>query len=437
MIIKGTVVIMKQAKIAIIGSGSTYTPELIEGLIQNQDALPVKELVLMDIDERKLTIVGELARRMVSHAGLTCRFSLTMELDEALDGADFVFAQIRVGKLPARVLDEKIPLKYDLIGQETTGIGGFFKALRTAPVLLDMCKRMETLCPAAHLINFSNPSGINAQALLTHTKTPVMGLCNVPIGMIDDPLEAFGLPKEGSEVDYVGLNHLSFVTSVRNGGRDYLKEAVEGNEELLDKLDGLQGFPKEIIRLVKAIPCGYLDYYYNPRKALAKEKAEPKSRGEVCMEIEEDLLKLYSDAGLYIKPALLSKRGGSRYSEVALALAVSVWKDDGTVQIVNTLNKGAVPYMADDDVVEIKAKITKDGPVVCPTDTHGNKHVQALMRTVKAYERFTAEAALTGDKDKALLALLANPLIVDYTAAKACFEEMLEAHRQYLPLFFE
>ena len=212
-------------KIAIIGSGSTYTPELIEGIINKRDSLPVTELYLMDIDKRKLDIVGGLCERMIKHAGLNCKVVLTMDYDEALKDADFVMAQIRVGKLPARVLDEKIPLKYNLIGQETCGIGGFFKALRTIPAMLDIVERMERLCPNAWLINFSNPSGIIAQALLTKTNIKMMGLCNVPINAIDSVKRRLDLPN--ADVEYIGLNHLAYITAIRDNGYDYLEEAIK------------------------------------------------------------------------------------------------------------------------------------------------------------------------------------------------------------------
>lgn len=423
---------MKKQKIAIIGAGSTYTPELIEGLIKRQTVMPVKELALMDIDAEKLGIVGGLCGRMISHCGMDCKVTLTDSLDEALLDAMFVFVQIRVGKLPARVLDEKIPLKYDLIGQETTGIGGFLKALRTIPVLLEIGKKMERLCPEAFMINFSNPSGICTQAMALHSKTKMLGLCNVPIGMLTDPLEALQI--DSAKFDYLGLNHLSFVTGIRNGGRDYLREAVSGNETLLDMLDGQQGFDKEILRMIGAIPCGYVDYYLNPRQALEKEKAEQKTRGEVCMEIEAELLQLYQQEGLYVKPEQLSKRGGAMYSEVAVSLAESIYLDDGKVHVVNTLNRGAIPFMDNEDVVETRAVITSEGATPLHVDTD-SRYIKGLMRTVKVYEHYTVEAAVSGSHRAAIQALLANPLIGDYTAATNCFHDMLRAHKRYLPQF--
>jgi 6-phospho-beta-glucosidase len=426
---------MKRLKIAIIGSGSTYTPELIEGLINRKDTLPVKEIALMDIDTRKLNIVGSLAKRMVEHTGLDTKVYFTEDLDEALTGADFVFAQIRVGRLPARILDEKIPLKYDLIGQETTGIGGFFKGLRTVPVLLDIAARMEKRCPDAWMINFSNPSGICAQALLDHTDIKMMGLCNAPIGLINGPLKELGLSKENTEVDYVGLNHLSFVTGIRSGGRDYLKEALHGNGELYSKL--VWDYMSDSVRITQSLPTYYLTYYFNPRENLNKLKKAKTTRGEDCMAIEEELLEMYQDAGLYVKPELLSKRGGAMYSEVACSLAESIFTDKNDLHVINTFNNGAIPYLEDDDVVETSAYVGADGAKTIPCKEPGNPYVQGLVRAMKAYERLTVEAAMSGDRDKAIRALMLNPMIVDYTAAAGCFDEMLEAHKAYLPNFFK
>ena len=424
---------MSTLKVAIIGSGSTYTPELIEGLINRKDTMPVRELALMDIDKRKLEIVGDLAKRMVSHAGLDCNAYLTEDYDTALKDADFVFVQIRVGKLPARVLDEKIPLKHELIGQETTGIGGFFKALRTIPVLLDIAKRMERLCPNAWMINFSNPSGICAQALLDHGNIKVMGLCNAPFGIISGPVNQF--TQGEAEVDYVGLNHLSFLTSVRADGKDYLQEALNGNDEYLNKLDWQMGFSKDIIKRVGGVPNYYLHYFTNQRNELKKLKAAKQSRGEVCMEIEEELLAMYSDTGLYVKPEQLSKRGGAMYSEAACSLAESLYTGNGSVHVVNTYNNGQIPYMADDDVVEIRASVDKDGPKVLPVKEPGGLYIKGLLTAVKAYERLTVKAAVEGCKDSAIAALMVNPLIADHDAALACFDEMLEAHRAFLGQF--
>lgn len=425
----------KNLKIAIIGSGSTYTPELIEGLINKYSTLPVKELYLMDIDERKLRIVGSLAQRMIENTKLDIKVVLTDSLEDSLRGASFVLVQIRVGKLPARILDEKIPLKYDMIGQETNGIGGFFKGMRTIPVMMNIAKKMEEICPDAWLINFSNPSGMIAEAILNNTKVKMLGLCNVPINMIASLEKSLGL--KDIEVEFVGLNHLSWITAIKSNGVDYLEKAIkEGiNSEAMKNIPA-SGFSPELIQTVQAIPSSYLEYYYYKDEKLKKAREVKQCRGEVCVDLEESLLKQYADNKLHEKPAELSKRGGSRYSEVAINLVNSIYNDSGDVQVVNCLNKGALSFMDDNDAVEVCAKITKNGafPLKVKCD---NEHIIEYTRMLKAYERHAVNAALTGDEDEAMRALLINPLTGDYKKAKACFEELKEAHKVHLPQFFK
>ena len=426
---------MKELKIAIIGAGSTYTPELIEGLINKQKSLPLKELYLMDIEDRKLNIVGGLAKRMIEHADMGCKVVLTKDLDEALKGASFVLAQIRVGKLPARVLDEKIPLKYGLLGQETNGIGGFFKGMRTIPEIMKIAHKMEELCPDAWLINFSNPSGMIAEAVLNNTKIKMLGLCNVPINTIDSIKKKMELPN--AEVEYIGLNHLAWITGIRDNGIDYLQKAIdEGiNGPVMSNIPAFN-FSHDLIKVVGAIPTSYLIYYYYKDAQLEKAMNAEKCRGEVCMEIEETLLEKYSDVTLYSKPEELSKRGGARYSEVAINLVNSIYNDINDIQVVNCLNNGAIPFMDDNDAVEVCARIGKDGAKVIKTNYH-NPHIEELMKQVKAYEKHAVKAALTGDKDEAMRALLVNPLVGDYKKAKPCFDELLSVHKAHLPQFFK
>ena len=426
---------MKGLKIAIIGAGSTYTPELIEGLINKKDTLPLKKLFLMDIEDRKLNIVGGLSKRMIEAAGLDCEVTLTTSLEEAIDKADFVLAQIRVGKLPARVLDERIPLKYDLIGQETNGISGFFKGMRTIPVIMDIAKKMEELCPYAWLINFSNPSGMIAEAVLNNTKIKMLGLCNVPINTIDGIKNKMQLPN--AEVEYVGLNHLAWITGIRQDGVDYLQQAIdEGVNGAVMKNIPAFSFSHDLIKTVGAIPTSYLIYYYFKDAQLEKAKTAEKCRGETCMDIEEELLDIYSNSELHVKPELLSKRGGARYSEVAINLVNSIYNDTNDIQVVNCLNNGAIPFMADTDAVEVCARIGKDGAKVIKTNCQ-NEHIKEYMLMMKAYEKHAVKAALTGDEDEAMRALLINPLVGDYKKAKPCFDELKEAHKAHLPQFFK
>ncbi|MDF2987234.1 MAG: glycoside hydrolase family 4 [Eubacterium sp.] len=426
---------MGKLKIAIIGSGSTYTPELIEGFIKRKAELPLGELVLMDIDTRKLNIVGGLCGRMIAAAGINCNITLTEDLNTALINADFVLCQIRVGKLPARVLDEKIPLKYNLIGQETCGIGGFFKALRTIPVMLDIAEKMRQLCPEAWLINFSNPSGIISQAILTNTKVKMMGLCNVPFNMFKSVKEALEL--KTADIEYVGLNHLSWITSIKNGGKDYLKTALDMglNSETMKNIPS-SGFSKEFIQTIGAIPSSYMEYYYYRDKKLKLLMEAEQTRGEKCEAIEEELLSIYSNSELNTKPELLSTRGGANYSEVAVSLVDAIYNDKQEKHVVNVLNNGALDFMEDNDSIEINAVIGKDGAKPVKITGFSNSHIIDYMRMVKAYERNTVIAAISGDDAAAMRALLMNPLVGDYHLAKACFDDLKEAHKAYLPQFF-
>lgn len=424
-------------KICIIGAGSTYTPELVEGIINKRETLPVTELVFMDIDERKLNIVGSLCQRMVEAAKLPCKTELVLnDYAYALKDADFVLAQIRVGKLPARVKDEKIPLKYNLIGQETCGIGGMFKGLRTIPVMFKIVKLMEEYCPNAWLINFSNPSGMIAEALLNYTNVKMMGLCNVPINTIDGIKRAMNLPN--AYVEYMGLNHFAYVTKIEQDGKDYLQEALNAglNSESMKNIPA-SGFTKDQVAAIGAIPTCYLEYYYFKDSKLEKLKNSSKTRGETCMEIEEELLKIYQNSELHVKPEQLSKRGGARYSEVAINLVDSIWNDTGDVQVVNVLNKGAIPFLADDDAVEVCAKIGRNGATPLPISGVYNDHMIEYLRQVKAYEKHAVKAAIYGDKNEAMRALVINPLCGDLKTASACFDEMLEAHKEFLPQFFK
>ena len=420
-------------KITIIGSGSTYTPELIEGLINKKDSIPLDELYLMDIDERKRTIVGGLCQRMIEAAGMKTKVVLTDDLDEALPGASFVLAQIRVGKLPARILDEKIPVKYGMIGQETNGIGGFFKGMRTIPEILKITKKMEEHCPDAWLINFSNPSGMIAEAVLNNSPIKMMGLCNVPINTIESIKKQLNLTD--AYVQYLGLNHLAWVTKIEANGKDYLDEAMNAglNSASMQNIP-TGGFSRELIKTVGAIPTCYLEYYYHRDDKLAHCLKNEKCRGETCLEIEENLLEIYSNSELHVKPELLSKRGGSRYSEAAINLVDAIYNDKQEVHVVNILNKGAIPFMGDNDAVEVNAIIGKNGATPIKTN-YFNQHIAELMHTIKAYEKHAVKAALEGDIDEAIRALMINPLVFDHQKAWDCFHELMEAHKQYLPQF--
>lgn len=424
---------MKDIYLAVIGSGSTYCPELIDGFLKAKDSLNLKKVSFMDIDERKRTIVGNLCVRMLKKAGVDCEVVMTDDLDTALQGANFVVTQIRVGKLHARYLDESIPKKYDLIGQETTGIGGCFKALRTIPVIKHICDRIEAICPDAWLINFTNPSGIITEFVLNHTNVKNIGLCNVPIDMLDDVKEITGLD---SDITYLGLNHLSWITSVKKDGKELLPGLIESgfSPKVMANIKD-DGFDIECLKTIQALPSSYLQYYYCREAKLQHQREDEKTRAQVCMEIEEDLLKMYQDEELCVKPALLDKRGGHKYSLAAVSLIDSIANDKRDVHVVNIKNNGTLDFMDDDDVVEIAAVIGSDGATPVPVEKVESKHIKNLMRVVKAYEKYTVEGAVNGDEQAVINGLLVHPLVGDWEKATKCFEELKQAHKDFLPEF--
>jgi 6-phospho-beta-glucosidase len=416
-------------KVAVVGGGSTYTPELVEGLATRADRLPVDELVLHDLDEERLRIVGGLAERQLRRVGWSGRLGRTTRRADALDGADFVVIQLRVGGNQARLLDETIPPKHGSIGQETTGPGGFAKALRTVPVVLDIAEETATRGAAgAWIVDFTNPTGLVTQALLDRGHR-ALGLCNVPIGFQRRFAERFGVEPEQVRLEHVGLNHLSWERAVQIDGVDRLPELLE------DAIDEVaDGFPVELVRGLRAIPSYYLRYYYLTDRVLEEERSG-RSRAEEVIEIEAGLLELYQDPTLDRKPELLERRGGAYYSEAAAALVASLHAGTGDVQVVNLRNEGALPGIPDDDVVEIPARIDRDGAHPLPLAPL-SPEMLGLVEHAKAYERLTIEAATTGDRAIALRALMANPLVGDYDRAKALLDDLLAANREHLPAFF-
>ena len=424
---------MKEITVAVIGSGSTYCPELVDGFLKAQDTLKLKKISFMDIDERKRNIVGNLCIRMLEKAGVDCEVVITDDVDTALQGADFVVTQIRVGKLPARHLDESIPKKYGLIGQETTGIGGMFKALRTIPVIKHICDRIEAICPDAWLINFTNPSGIITEFVLNHTNVKNIGLCNVPIDMLDDVKEITG---EDVDIEYVGLNHLSWITSVKKDGEELLPGLIESgfSPKVMANIKD-DGFDLECLKAVQGLPSSYLQYYYCREAKLEHQRTDEKTRAQVCMEIEEQLLEMYSNEELCIKPALLDKRGGHKYSLAAVSLINSLANDVNDIQVVNVKNNGTLDFLDDDAIIEAPSIIGADGAKPIKVENFTNQHIIALMRVVKAYEKFTVEAATTGSDEAAIKGLLVHPLVGDWEKATKCYAEMKEAHKDFLPEF--
>jgi len=418
-------------KIAVIGGGSTYTPELVEGLGLRRDVLPLDELVLHDIDPGRLAVVGGLAARILRHHGFSGRFSTTTDRAEAIRGASFVLVQLRVGGMAARLRDETIPLQFDCIGQETTGAGGFAKALRTVPVVLDIATDTRRLgAPGAWLLDFTNPSGLVTQALLDHGHRAI-GLCNVPIGFQRDFAARLGVAPERVQLEHVGLNHLSWERRVLVDGVDRLPELIERHA---DELAAETELPAELIRLQRAVPSYYLRYYYFTRQVLAELRAQ-RPRAEEVMEIERGLLEMYADPALEVKPKLLEQRGGAFYSEASAMLIESLHADRGDVQVVNTRNEGAIPNVAADAVVEVPCTITAGGARPLAVEPLAPA-MHGLVEHAKAYERLTVRAAVSGDRGLALEALLANPLVGDFDVARPLLDALLAANREYLPRFF-
>ena len=421
-------------KIAVVGGGSTYTPELIEGFHTRRDRLPVDELVLHDIDDERLEVVGGLARRILRKHEWPGELVVTKDRDRALDGATYVIVQLRVGGQAARLVDETLPLEFGCIGQETTGPGGFAKALRTVPVVLDIAEETERRgAPGAWLIDFTNPVGIVMQALLDHGHRAI-GLCNSAMGFQRRVARMLDAAPERVLLDHVGLNHLTWERAVRVDGEDRLPDLIEGHA---DEIGSDIGLPGDLIRVLKAVPSYYLRYFYATDEVLREQLSGSKrSRAEEVMEIERGLIEMYRDPNLTEKPALLEKRGGAYYSEAAAQLIASLHADTRDEQVVDIRNEGALPELPDDAVVEIPAKVGAAGARAERLDPLALEML-GLVQQVKSYERLTVKAAVEGDRDAALKALLANPLIGQYKIARPLLDALLEANRQHLPRFFK
>lgn len=437
----------KKVKVVTIGGGSSYTPELVEGFIKRYDEFPISELWLVDIEEgkHKLEIVGEMAKRMVKAAGIDCKVYLTLDRREALKDADFVTTQLRVGLLDARILDERIPLSHGLIGQETNGAGGIFKALRTIPVILDIVEEMKELCPEAWLINFTNPSGMVTEAVLKYGNwNKVVGLCNIPINAVYE--EAAILDEKPADLffQFAGINHLHWHTVVDKNG-------VDRTDELIKKVYG-SGETNSIVANIKdnrlifeqvenlhMVPCPYHNYYYYTDKMLAEELEDFKNNGtraEKVKKIEAELYELYKDPDLNYKPKQLEERGGARYSDAACETITSIYNDKRTTMTVSTRNNGTIKDLPDDCAVEVTCILTGKGPV--PYNFGSFKpQERGLLQLMKAMEELTIEAAVTGDRGTLLQAFMMNPLITSGDVAKQVMEELLEAHKKHLPNFFQ
>lgn len=441
----------KKIKIVTIGGGSSYTPELIEGFIKRSNELPIKEIWLVDIEDgkEKFEIVGAMAQRMIKAAGLDWNVNLTLDRRKALKDADFVSTQFRVGLLDARIKDERIPLSHGLVGQETNGAGGMFKAFRTIPVILDIIKDMKELCPNAWLINFTNPSGMITEAAIKYggwNKT--VGLCNVPINLMKQDSKALEIPEEDLFFKFAGLNHFHWHRVWDKEGNERTAELIEllynpenadsNNEAVVANIKESK-FIYEQIKDLGLLPCPYHNYYYATDDML-KEELESFSKGETRAEVvkrtEAELFELYKDPKLDYKPEQLTKRGGAYYSDAACEVICSIYNDKKTTMVVCTPNNGSVPDLPYDSIAEVSSIITAHGPEPI---NFGKLDIPAkgMLQLMKSMEQITISAAITGSYDEAVHAFTINPLVPSGKISKKVLDELLVAHKKYLPQFIK
>jgi 6-phospho-beta-glucosidase len=415
-------------KIAVVGGGSTYTPELVDGFGRLREVLPVDELVLVDPAADRLELVGGLGRRILSRLDHPATLTTTGDLDEAVDGADAVLLQLRVGGQAARAQDETWPLECGCVGQETTGAGGLAKALRTVPVVLDIADRVRKANPDAWIVDFTNPVGIVTRALLTAGHRAV-GLCNVAIGFQRRFAERLGVAPEQVQLDHVGLNHLTWERRVLVDGVDRLPELIErdGAEIAADL-----GLPAWLLTELGVVPSYYLRYFYAHDEVVREQRSAP-SRAEKVAEIEAQLLELYADERLDTKPELLAQRGGAFYSEAAVALCASLLGTGAAdpVQVVNVRNDGTFPFLPDDAVVEVPARVDHAGAVPLPAEPLAPLYA-GLVSAVTAYEHLALDAALRGGRDRVFEALLAHPLVGQVDAATRLTDQLIAHNRDHL-----
>ncbi|ATL82895.1 6-phospho-beta-glucosidase [Streptomyces malaysiensis] len=416
-------------KLAVVGGGSTYTPELIDGFARLRNALPLEELVLVDPAADRLELVGGLARRIFAKQGHPGTISWTDDLDAGVDGADAVLLQLRVGGQAARNQDETWPLECGCVGQETTGAGGLAKALRTVPVVLDIAERVRRRNPDAWIVDFTNPVGIVTRALLTAGHRAV-GLCNVAIGFQRKFARLLGVEPGEVTLEHIGLNHLTWERSVRIGGTD--------GEDVLPKLLAEHGgaiaddlrMPRTLVERLGVVPSYYLRYYYQHDAVVRELRSKPSRAAEVAA-IERELLEMYGDPALDEKPELLGKRGGAFYSEAAVDLTSSLLRDTGEVRIVNTLNRGTLPFLPDDAVIEVPASVDAQGAKPLPVRPL-EPLFAGLVANVTAYEHLALEAALKGGRERVFQALLSHPLIGQIEYAEKLTDDLIAHNREHL-----
>jgi 6-phospho-beta-glucosidase len=429
-------------KIAVIGGGSTYTPELIKGFLERTRVLPLTELWLMDTAPERLTVVGGFARRIVENYGAPFKVVLTGDQKAAVAGASYVITQVRVGMMPARRADEYLGKRHGLVGQETTGIGGMAKALRTIPVILGVARDMAASAPKGLLVNFTNPSGLVTEALFRYApQVAAVGLCNGPITFKMGVLEVLAglkgeaISEERAELDTLGLNHLSWHRGLKLDGEDIWPQVLKAYVAEL-RQSAEPEWDADMIETLGMIPNGYLQYFYHTDHKLALQEAWPPSRGEQVMEIEANLLREYADPALKEPPADLMKRGGAYYSTVATQLISAHFNNLGETHVANVRHNGAVPGWPADWVLEMPVRVDAGG--IHPLPAKPLPPVAfGLLAQVKMYEQLTVEAAVHGDRKAAYEAILAHPLGPKANRVKAVLEDLLETHKAYLPQFYK
>ncbi|MFF0060958.1 6-phospho-beta-glucosidase [Streptomyces sp. NPDC005279] len=417
-------------KLAVVGGGSTYTPELIDGFARLRDTLPISELVLIDPAADRLELVGGLARRIFARQGHDGKIVTTSGLDAGVAGADAVLLQLRVGGQAARNRDETWPLECGCIGQETTGAGGLAKALRTVPVVLDIAERVRRTNPNAWIIDFTNPVGIVTRALLQAGHKAV-GLCNVAIGLQRKFAALLEVAPADIHLNHVGLNHLTWETGVRLGGpegTDVLPKLLAGHGDAI--ADDLR-LPRAVLDRLGVVPSYYLRYFYAHDEVVRELRAKPSRAAEVA-EMEKQLLEMYGDPALDQKPELLAKRGGAFYSEAAVDLAASLLGAGGSpYQVVNTVNNGTLSFLPDDAVIEVQAAVGPKGVTPLPVPEVDPLYA-GLIAQVTAYEDLALEAALRGGRDRVFKAMLSHPLIGQYEYAEALTDKLIAHNQEHL-----
>lgn len=415
-------------KLVIIGGGSTYTPELIAELIEHTQKLKLRQVVLYDIDSERLSVVGSFASRLVHSASDPFKLVLSTDLSEAVTDADFCVFQLRVGGQEARSRDIQLGTDLGWIGQETTGIGGFAKALRTIPVVLDICRVIRQRAKeSCRIINFTNPSGIVTQAISDHTDFEVVGLCNVPVIMQNQSAKLLAKRLDELSFEYVGLNHLGWLTSVLDEGSERLPELIEALAEdpELFRAANHSSIDTSLVRYLGAIPSPYLQYFYYTDKMFEKISTAEKNRAQIVMELDERILEAFADPSLKTLPELMSGRGGELYSYAAVNLMKSIVTSRGDLQIVNVRNGSSVSYLDPEDIIEVPAVIDQRGATPLPVKRVPDR-LQALISSVKVYERLTVKTAVEGRYEDGLWALYSNPLTGDLPACKRALELLIE-----------